>query len=375
MFEVDGVHRSTRFATAARSLLLLLVLAGSSVAAVASTLAEARQKSEQGDYAGAEAIYRKLLAEGDDPTVRTELAAVLYNQALEHGRNDDFAPTVPLLEDAIRIAPNFIDGRIALALSFDGLDRPEDAARVLAELGVMYLRAGNAESAKEALNEALARKILPEYILFYGDSQMALKDFAGALATYRKVRAVGVSEGPGLHRRMGEAYAGLGLTDNALSEFESAESLDETPATSVLLAGMYADRKDWNLVVSKIRNALGKGAELDSVIGFMLANALYLKGVEEMKGGNEKAGKESLTEAIEVAAKAIGQGDRAELHQVKGLALFMLEDMEKAARELKLAIDKASGPVNPRVHQALAAAYDKLGMPEKAKEVLASAPR
>lgn len=341
-------------------------------AALAGELEDARKKSEAGDWDGAEKLYRAAIAKAPDRAASGELAVVLYNRSLILGRQGNFGPTVPLLVEAIELEPRLVDARIALVLTYDKLKKKKEAAAELAEMGKLYMAAGDAVKAREAFVESRARNPRPETWVMEGDALLASKDFHGALEAYRKVQAA-EWKGPGLRRRMGDAYMGLGLADAALTEYESALTLDSSPETAMFLAKLHGTRQEWDQVVAKIAIAEQRGAKRDADIAFLLANAHYLKGVALVEQKRASEADAALTEAVRVAGEGLALGQRSELLQIRGLALFLQKKMAEAAKDLEKAVELSHGAVNARVYQALAVAYEQTGQKEKAAQAAARA--
>lgn len=331
----------------------------------AGTLEDARLKSKDGDWKGAESLYRKAMKGSDDPVPRRELAVVLYNRALVLGRKDDFGATLPLLEEAVELAPDLLDAHIALALSFDKLKRPVDAAATLADIGALYLLSRRPEQALQAFREALARDRQAPYAVGEGDALLQKGDFHGALESYRKA-AESAARGPGLHRRMGDAYGGLGLDDQAREQYEQAEQQDDGPEMSLFLARWFSTRKDWQRVVEHIQTAERRGAKRAGDVSFLLANAHYNRAVTLLAAHDQVAGAQALTQAIAISDEAIARKPVAELYQIKGMALLMLKKPADAARALESALPLVSAEATPIVNRALAVAYEQAGETDKA---------
>ncbi|MFN7973265.1 MAG: tetratricopeptide repeat protein [Acidobacteriota bacterium] len=352
----------------------ILASAALAMADSKADLAEARRLSEAGDFRGAEAKFRAILQDPklkEDPApIKAELAAVLYNQALLVGRKGNYSPTVPLLKEAIELAPGLVDPRVALALSYDNLGNKPESARIMAEIGVMFMRAGNPKKAAEAFQGAIQRDPRPEYQMGLGDGLLASGDYHGALAAYRKLEgkrfdtAVAVK----VARRLGDAYSGLGLSKQAVDSYESASKMDPGPESSIDLAKVYAVRGDWDSVIQKIADAEKKGQKRDADLAFLLSNAHYLKGVgaKDRKADAEAAA--SFEEAVKAADSGLATEARSDLYQVKGLALLLLGRFDQAVLALEGAVKRPPGSESPKVWAALAAAYDKTGKAAKAAE-------
>ncbi len=352
---------------AAAAALVLLLAAG----ARADDLADARARSAAGDYKGAEASYRAALKTKEDAAVGRELAAVLYNEAVLLGRHDDFAGTVPILTEALRLAPGLNDARIALALSYDKLGKKKEAAATYADIGRYYLQAASptkasAAQAQQAFAEANARVPSAEYVVGEGDARIVQGDYHGALESYRK--AEGKFKGPGLPRRMGDAFAGLGLQAQAIEQYDKAESADATPATALFLVRFYSEKEMWDRAIDEVAVAEKEGAKRDAALAFMLANAWYVKGLRQIEAKDEAGGGKSMESAVAAVDSVLAREPTPELYQVKGLALLMTKQFDAGAQALEAAIKVTKGPVGPQVYAALAAAYDKLGKADKAAE-------
>lgn len=348
-----------------RLTVILVTFVVALAAAGADDLDEARKKSETGEWEAAEKLYRAALAAKEDRAVAGELAVVLYNRALILGRQEQFAPTVPMLQEAIDLQPSLLDARVALVLTYDKLGKKKEAAAELAAIGQLYMAAGNAAKAQEAFVESRKRHARPETWVMEGDALAGAKDYHGALEAYRKVQAA-EWKGPGLRRRMGDAYMGLGLVEAALGEYESALTLDPSPETAIFLAKLHGSRGEWDRVIERLDVAQQRGAKRDADVAFLLGNAHYLKGVALADQKKTAEADAELALAVSIAGEGLATTPRTELHQIRGLALFLQKKMPDAARELEKAVELAHGQVNPRVYQALAVAYEQMGQKDKA---------
>ncbi len=161
---------------------IVSVLLSVSAPGCSNPLAKADHLAAVGDLAGAEAIYKDVLAsEPDDLRALSGLAAALSVQ----GKHDE---ALPIQEQVVAADPDEVQIRVELGFNYlNHQDRSADAVRVLAEaavldgsakyltfLGQAQIKAGQHGDAEISLREAMA--VDPQYAYSYSVLVRMLED-------------------------------------------------------------------------------------------------------------------------------------------------------------------------------------------------------
>jgi predicted TPR repeat methyltransferase len=151
----------------------------------------------------------------------------------------------------------------AAALAFEqALSHAPGRPSVLMNLGVTRVHLGQFAQAEPLLRQALAADdSLLDAWKAWGMAQMALGDWAGALASHQRARALGADDAP-FCLRWGQCLAHQHQLSEALQAFDAALSHDDSLAEAWTQKGhLHREVGATDLAVQSYRNALDRGAD------------------------------------------------------------------------------------------------------------------
>jgi len=163
-----------------------------------------------------------------------EAARALYKDALEAAQADDSKKAIGLLEESLKIYPNYMSA--------------------LNELGLQYMKIKKLDKAEESLRQAV--KIAPEAFfprLNYGILLLQKKDYVKA-ATELQQAAQKDSSSAAVHFHLGRAFVNLAIYNKAEKELQQAISMggQDMAEAHRYLAAIYIETRENNRAADEL---------------------------------------------------------------------------------------------------------------------------
>jgi tetratricopeptide (TPR) repeat protein len=399
----------------------------------------------RGEYAKALTSLRASSAR--DPLVADQANRYGMRRAADAFRDGSIAAAVEQLEAAIEISPERAEPRRVLGLVWaadEQFDRAVDALKTAIRLNAgderaqlaladVLVRAGQADAAEAALRETIARftgggrahYTLARLYQRRGQQAEALKEFQTALSFTPLVGLNGIYQTMGAmaaarqnfdaaidayskrvdvqpnaadaHQELGDTYARLGRSDEALAEFAVALAIDDSrPAAYASLAQLHLREGRYEDAVSMAQRALALDAGQPQT-HYALGTALMRlgrtdDGERELKAFEQLQQEEAAARARDLelgglrreAQISSGSGDYAKSVELLrramtlapgdpvsylnlGMALMLAKQPADAVEQFLRAV-ALNGP--PETHQHLSDAYAALGRDEDSRREL-----
>ncbi len=187
-------------------------------------------------------------------------------------RQEDWAEAIPVLREAVRLAPEFAYAHEQLSFAYYRMEIPEPAIEETKAalslrandpdahkfLGLAYLAKRDFGNADRELNEAL--KLKPDYAVVYGNLALSLsmrgQDLA-ALPLYRRALAFDPKDAR-LFYGAGISYARAHQMDEAIAAYKQAKSLaPDDMRIRQNLGAVYCDSGRYEEAVAEFEDLLG----------------------------------------------------------------------------------------------------------------------
>ena len=238
---------------------------------------------QQGDLAGAEALYRQML--DTDPKL---FGAYYYLGLLrmQQNRNEDAAG---FLQEALRISPDNAGARYSLGIAFMNLKRADQALaafdavmttgaqdpRLFNHRGVALWNLKRPAEALASFEQALA--IEPQSPESWGNRGLALRDLARhaeALASFDRVLAL-APQSPAAWNSRGTVLRDIGRFDEAIESFGQAIALQPGYSEALNNRGYtwWSDKQQYAPALADLEQALA----LDPDHPYAAGEVLHLK--------------------------------------------------------------------------------------------------
>ncbi|MDQ6788986.1 MAG: tetratricopeptide repeat protein [Acidobacteriota bacterium] len=162
-----------------------------------------------------------------------------YNSAVEKIKGSDYKAAVSLLDEAIKIYPNF--------------------AAAYYEEGLVFLKQNDLDKALESFSKAIQAK--PDYLdakLNYAFTLLSMKDFKDAGMVLQDVIKQ-KSDSPMAYSYLGIALIGIGKTNEAEAAFKKSLSLpngENLAPTHRYLGGIYMQKKQNKEAIAELKKYL-----------------------------------------------------------------------------------------------------------------------
>ena len=238
---------------------------------------------QQGDFAGAEALYRQIL--DADPSLFGP-HYYLGLMRMQQGRNEDAAR---FLQDALRISPDNASARYSLGIALMNLKQADQALaafdavmttgaqdpRLFNHRGVALWNLKRPAEALASFERALALE--PQSAESWGNRGLALRDLgrhAEALASFDRVLAIAPQSAAAWNSR-GNVLRDMGRFDEAIESFGQAISLQPGYSEALNNRGYtwWSDKQHYAPALADLEQALA----LDPDHPYAAGEVLHLK--------------------------------------------------------------------------------------------------
>ena len=238
---------------------------------------------QQGDFTGAETLYRQIL------DAEPQLFGPYYYLGLmrmQQGRNEDAAS---FLQDALRISPDNAGARYSLGIAWMNLKRADQALaafdavmttgaqdpKLFNHRGVALWNLKRPAEALASFERALALE--PQSAESWGNRGLALRDLARhaeALASFDRVLAIAPQSAAAWNSR-GNALRDMGRFDEAIESFGQAIALQPNYSEALNNRGYtwWSDKQEYAPALADLEQAL----ILDSDHPYAAGEVLHLK--------------------------------------------------------------------------------------------------
>jgi len=257
-----------------------------------------------------------------------------------------------------------VEAQVNLARHLIGLARYDEALKVLSavathpvvnyEMARCYLAKGRIDSAKVAIQEALAAH--PQFVdALFLMGEIASREglFEQALATHEKILRIDPRMHEA-HNAMGRIYKRQGYYPRAIEAFRKSLAIMEFQPVIVEAVGdCYRETHDFERALNFYQRALQMGWE-NAELFFSMGNVHYLK--------------KDFTKASAWYARALQMDStNAEIYYNLGNSLMMQKKIQEAAAVYARAVKIDAG--QPDYFNNLALSYRELGRPAEARKV------
>jgi tetratricopeptide (TPR) repeat protein len=298
---------------------------------VSSLIDQGIAYSREGEFAQAEAAYRRALA------IDPHCLPAEINLGLAYFKSADYGQAIPPLQQAASQGVDTDQVHTLLAMSFYALHQYPAASR---QYEALFLR--------QPGNIMLQYFLAESYMRSHQTGQMA--------ALLERMQAA-TPDSPVIYMLAGEQYDRLDQTEKAIAEFLKAEAAaPDIPMVHFALGYLYWERHLNDKAQAEFQaETLIKGGETSQAKGFLGDIALY--------AGDDATAERLLRESMDEDPQVrIAQFDLGVLRAKR-------HDYDAAVRYFRAAI--ALDPQQPDAYYRLALIYREQGRPERQREMLA----